>query len=168
MIMPRFSADVSLYKTSGHYRIAGAHGAVTIAKGVLPFAGIGACMAGCASDDYSCLFDCLGGEGGLDDSDSGDRRVIERSRCVRDMTSSTGWRLLECTTVPGVSGQATRCIPSDECPAPGCGQCTCVGHTCTRQCLRYSPLSGRALTYTVSCLPPPPPWTWVTPRPVSV
>ena len=178
MGMPGFTAEVSLYKTSCQYWMTATN--ISTGQVVPQLTSLGDCVRsanGCSQNcsdpriiaiqgyDPDCqdkcnaeFVMCIGGigEGNLGGAGSPERRVIERSGCFRDRTSSTGWRLRECITLPGASGLATRCNWSDECPAPGCGRCTCTGHTCTQRCLGYS-LTGGALTYTRPCTPPPPP-----------
>jgi hypothetical protein len=114
------------------------------------------CQAQCAIGFLGCVSGVpRGGDGG-----GGGRRVIERSGCLRDRTSSTGWRLRECFTLPGAPGQATRCSSTDECPAPACGPCACTSQpggrvTCIKQCFRYSASlgdeQGNEVPYTRSC-----------------
>ena len=47
MNMPGFTAETSLYKTSGHYRMAGTPGDLLGSREVLPQLPIGFCMADC-------------------------------------------------------------------------------------------------------------------------
>jgi len=175
--IPGFKAEASLYKTSSRYWMMATN---TSAGLVLPQqTSFGECVrfgricsaecsrrgspSGCQDACSIGFLGCVGdlGEGDLGGGRGGGRRLIERSGCFREATSSTGWRLRECITIPGASGQATRCNWSDECPAPGCGPCKCGhapngAHTCTQQCFRYSQMTGQALPYTRSCIPPPP------------
>ncbi len=170
MTIPGFTAGASLYKTSGQYWMAAFN---TSTGQVLPqqdsfgdcvrFGGACAaecnnrgnpagCPEACSISFLGCVEDLGDGDGGIG---SGERRVIERSGCFPDRTSSTGWRLRECFTMPGASGLATQCHWSDECPAPGCGPCKCTTPpggtlTCRQQCFRYSQMTGEALTYTRS------------------
>lgn len=166
MNTPTFTAEASLYKTSRQYWMTATN---TSSGQVLPQGSFDECVR----SDSICSLECSrrGNPSGCQDAcNSGfldcvrDLELIERSGCFRDRTSSTGWRLRECTTLPGASGQATQCSWSDECPAPGCGACTCTrapdgARTCTQQCFTYSPMTGQDLTYTRSCVPPPRPGT---------
>src|SRR5882672_2026896 len=100
------------------------------------------CQSACSIGFLACIPED-GEEGGR----SGEGRLIERSGCFPDTTSSTGWRLRECETFTGSSGQATRCNASDQCPAPGCGLCKCTRapngtSTCIEQCFRYNQAGG--------------------------
>ena len=71
MNIPGFTADVSLYKTNGHYRIASTPNNLVGSRRVLPQLPIGFCMANCdhIQDDFMrtvCNMGCLeqGGGGG--------------------------------------------------------------------------------------------------------
>jgi len=176
MNMPGFTAEDSLYKTSGQYWMTATN---TSTGQVLPqqdsfsecVQSSNSCTDVCASLNWptgcgqacnDAFLDCTLSRSLGDGGGAGGGRLIERSGCFLDRTSSTGWRLRECYTIPGASGQATRCSWSDECPAPGCGPCRCTRapdgtRTCTEQCFRYSQMTGHALTSARSCVPAPPP-----------
>jgi|SRR6266508_3751338 len=114
------------------------------------------CGQACNEVFLNCSLSRSGGQGG----GLGGGRLIERSGCFPDRTSSTGWRLRACATVTGAPGQATRCSWSDECPTPGCGPCKCTRapngtYTCTNQCFRYNQ-AGRPSPSPRACKPPPP------------
>ena len=71
MNMPGFKAEASLYKTSGHYRMAGTPNDLVGSRGVLPQLPIGFCQANCdaISDPFLrtvCELQCAdqGGCGG--------------------------------------------------------------------------------------------------------
>jgi hypothetical protein len=118
MSMPGLTAETSLYKTSGHYRMGGTFDVLTGGVEILPqqriaqLRGIGFCQASCGPNDFSCLFSCLGGGGIGNGIGSSDRRFIESCRCVRDSTSSTGRREHCRYTVPGIG---SRIVMEDEC-----------------------------------------------------
>lgn len=135
----------------------------TDTMGASPFgicvADYGACYEQCAGQGFP--FGCVDlceegfatcasevGEGDRSNPGSGAPTTVESSGCFRDRTSSTGWRLRECTTVIGLG---RNCTWSDECPAPGCGPCRCV---CTQQCFRYGPTLGETIVYSPRCSPP--------------
>ena len=69
MSIPRFTAEASLYKTSGHYRMAGAPNDLVGSREVLPQLPIGFCQANCdlIQDDFLrdvCNLRCFNQPGG--------------------------------------------------------------------------------------------------------
>ena len=130
--MPSFTAEASLYKTREHYRLGGTFGILTGGGEILPR-----------------IFNCLGTDGTLLGSIGGNGGVIERCTCIKDASSSTGWRQRCCYTLPGAPSQATQCDPpgtGDECSPPGCGPCVCTCMpNCTRTCIRECWPPGGAL-----------------------
>ena len=166
MRIPGLMAENSIYKTAIQYRMT----AISTSNGlVLPrqvsfgicVANYGSCYEQCGSlgfplgcaDACEVAFEACAsgiGEGGVVGGrpGAGAPRSVESSGCFQDRTSSTGWRVRDCTRVIGVGGG---CTWAEECPAPGCsGPCRCV---CTQQCFRYGPVSGNTIMYSAGCTP---------------
>ncbi len=168
MSFPNFTAELAVYKSVRTYRTT--HSSLPVRLGVLPQQGQD-CFRICTDfpANNQCFWECSPSSGdGLPGPRPEPPGPSERSGCFRDGTSSTGWRLRECYTLPGSSGQATHCLWTDECPKPGCGPCSCTFQpdgrgTCTHQCFRYGVQAngGQRGDYTRSCKPttigPPPP-----------
>lgn len=98
MNIPGFTADASLYKTSGHYRIAGTTNDLVGSQGVLPQLPIGFCMANCdhIQDDFTrtvCNLRCFEQGGG-----GGGTGPVCRPSCS------------SCRPVPGLPGRWRTCI----------------------------------------------------------
>lgn len=158
--MPGFNAEVSLSATRNHYRMGGISD-VLIGSGeiLLQQRGIGSCMAKCRRDDWSCILNCLGGDGSFPGPTDGDGGPNVVCGCFPDASSSTGWR--ERCRIPGSPP-----FSGDECDAPGCGPCTCTcrpdcSRMCTQQCFRYGQVSGQRIEYSRPCtpiVPLPLPW----------
>ncbi len=100
-IIPGFTANASLYKTSGHYRTAGTPNDLVGNREILPQLPIGFCMANCdrIQDDFMrtvCNVGCFdqgGGGGG-----GGIPEPVCRPSCS------------SCRRVPGLSGRWRTCI----------------------------------------------------------
>jgi hypothetical protein len=131
MKIPGFTADASLYKTSGHYRMGGTFDVLTGGWKVMPQQrGIGS----------------LGRDGTFPGPIDGDGGTMDVCYCVQDRTSSTGWRRRCCITIPPFERfcNPPLGLPGDEFEAPPpCGPCTCTcgpdcSRTCTQQCHSYT------------------------------
>ncbi len=142
MNIPGFTAETSLYKTSGHYRaMAGTPNALVGGLGVLPQLKIPLfeCQADCAfSPDYNaCIWQCfwdapVGGGGG--DPPPGGGCVQGYTMCKRDLVSPNScfkyFRNSDCD----LSGPF-KC----PCPPPP-PPCTCMRvRCCSGQCTAISP-----------------------------
>src|SRR5262249_50000704 len=113
------------------------------------------CDDACNVDFLTCVGGIDGGNGG--DGAGGGSTPATRCGCFPDRTSSTGWKQICCTTVPG---SGTQCDSIDECAPEGCGPtaglpgCTCV---CTQKCRSYRVAAGafgeREIISTQRCQP---------------
>jgi hypothetical protein len=100
--MPSFTAEASLYRNSGHYRMAGIPHDLAGNGGVIPQLPIGFCMANCdhIQDDFLrsvCNLNCLDGGGG-GGGGGGVGGQVCRPSCS------------PCRAVPGEPGRWKTCI----------------------------------------------------------
>jgi hypothetical protein len=71
MKIPEFTADASLATTKEYYRSLRIANGSTVSGALPQLIGIGSCMAQCHRDDFSCLFDCLGQDDGIEGAGPG-------------------------------------------------------------------------------------------------